>query len=171
MKKAPFFAGIVVGIVLALVVGFFCALPYIAKHAFRCVYVHAPVESHLGYFGYGRDNALPEGSTEHYFFREGFGDVDEFWSFRLPPDRIEDFIGEYVLKHRIPKAGSDLPSTVINPALPQFAESFEEWQPEYWFDDIADLDEMYLKLDEWEAGEFAAYSKKNGRVYLMNWNR
>lgn len=166
MKKAPFFAGVVVGIVLTLIVGFVCALPHIKF--LDCTIVDTPVERRLDHFGYYK--GVPEGSSQHYFYRDGFTDTDEFWSFKLPPDQMEGFIRDYVSRHRIPKASEKLPSAVTRALRPSF-QKCEKWEAEYWFEDFADLDAMYAETAEGGIGEFAAYSKKNGRVYLMNWNR
>ena len=168
MKKAPFFAGVVVGILLTLMVGFFCAIQYIGKNFLRCVHVNTPIEEQLGCFGYGKKTGLPEGSSRHYFFMKGFKDVDGFWSFQLPPDQMETFVREYVGKRGIPPVDpGDLPSTVTHPMSKKFADWFHEWRPEYWFSNLSELDAVYFKRGEWN-GYFAAYSKKNGRVYFMN---
>ena len=170
MKKATFFAGVVVGIVLTLMVGFVCAIPYIGKNFLRCVHVNTPVEERLRCFGYGGETGLPEGSSRHYFFMEGFRYVDEFWSFELPPDQMEDFVGEYVRNGRIPPVDpGDLPPTVTHPMSKKFADWFDEWRPEYWFSHLSELDAVYFKRGESNAN-FAAYSKKNGRVYFMTWD-
>ena len=132
---------------------------------------HTPIEPYLGHFYTGGKTKVPAGSSYHYFFRDGFGDTVEFWSFNLPPDKMESFVSDYVAKNHISRiTDKDKLSTLSTYSLAVGkAEPHGNWRPEYWFSSLKDLDKIYCSEND-RRGDFATYSKEKGRVYLMNCN-
>ena len=106
-------------------------------------------------------NVLPEYSSQHYYFRSGFTDVDEYLSFQLPPELAREFIAEYVRDTQIPKSTnySQIPEWVLGRI------THEGWDSKYWFSSFDQLDEIYYMKYR-----FCGYSKERNRIYLMNWN-
>jgi hypothetical protein len=107
-------------------------------------------------------SAPPEFSSRHFFFRTGFGDVDEYWSFELPPDRAREFLDDYVKRSQLPSipATSEFPDWIRDPGC-----DHEDWNPQLWFERFEDLSEIYhVKY------HFVGYSQEKNRIYLMNWN-
>jgi len=104
---------------------------------------------------------IPAFSSNHYFFREGFGDVDEYWSFCLPPDRAEEFLKAYVETNNLPlvEDTSEIPDWVLGMT------EQDEWDSRYWFSAYRELDQIYYKRFL-----FCGYSADRNRLYLMNWN-
>ncbi len=104
---------------------------------------------------------IPKFSSEHFLFRDGFGDVDEYWSFVLPPDLARKFVDSHVDRMRLPRVDdmSGIEECVLGGC------EHEDWSGEYWFDRFEDLTEIY-----YEKYYFCGYSEKKNRIYLMNWN-
>jgi hypothetical protein len=111
----------------------------------------------LHYFG----TEIPPFSSRHFFFRSGFGDVDEYWSFVLPPDQARDFIDTYITENNLLPATSE----TAFPSGVDITYEHEDWKRDLWFTSFSDLSEIYLA-----EGLFCAYSQEKNRVYLMNWN-
>jgi hypothetical protein len=108
-----------------------------------------------------RIQGFPEHSSKHYFFRSGFTDVNEYWSFQLPPDQAGSFIKTYVSANQIPALSdtSAIPEWVLGNIR------HERWDHRYWFTSFEQLDEIY-----YQKYLFCGYSRKAKRIYLMNWN-
>ena len=104
---------------------------------------------------------LPKYSSRHYFFKIGFQDVTEYWSFVLPPKLAEAFILNYTkeIKKSKNNAIKEIPKFIIG--MPKQ----DKWNQEYWFSSFEDLDEIY-----YQRYFFCGYSKKANRIYLVNWN-
>lgn len=107
------------------------------------------------------DGASTPSGSEHYYFRHGFADVDEYWSFCLPPERAEEFLHEYAKLNRLPP-GSNA-QTFPHPILG--ATDCEAWVGRYWFRSFGELDRLYYRKYL-----FCGYSAKRHRIYLSNWN-
>ena len=124
---------------------------------FAPVVIVSRVPSEVHHF---RLAAVPPFSSDHYYFRDGFADVDEYWSFRLPPEQAESFLASYVQQNHLSRLEEtkELPMWILGA-------SKSEWDEGYWFGDFEELDEVYYK-----EFLFCGYSAKRGRVYLMNWN-
>ncbi|MCD4728951.1 MAG: hypothetical protein K8R46_14940 [Pirellulales bacterium] len=108
---------------------------------------------------------VPKFSSGHFFFRTGFGDVDEYWSFVLPPERARAFLDSYVKKNALPtiSRNTNFPAYIsirINGSY-----DHKDWRSDLWFDSLADLSEVYYKKYL-----FCGYSAEKNRIYLMNWN-
>ena len=65
---------------------------------FAPVVIVSQVPSEVHHF---RLAAVPPFSSDHYYFRDGFADVDEYWSFRLPPEQAESFLASYVQQNHL----------------------------------------------------------------------
>lgn len=104
---------------------------------------------------------LPEYSSKHYFFKIGFQDVTEYWSFVLPPKLAEAFILKSIKEMHTSKNNDpkEIPKFIIG--MPKQ----EKWHQEYWFSSLDDLNEIYYRKYF-----FCGYSKKTNRIYLVNWN-
>ncbi|WP_417745560.1 hypothetical protein [Rosistilla oblonga] len=104
---------------------------------------------------------IPEFSSDHFFFRDGFTDVDEYWSFCLAPDLAEAFLKAYVEKSQLTvvEDTNDIPDWVLG------VKEQDEWDGRYWFSDYRELDQIYYKKYL-----FCGYSADRNRLYLMNWN-
>lgn len=124
---------------------------------FAPVVIVPRVPSEINHFRIGE---LPSASSDHYFFRDGFTDVEEYWSFCLPPTEVEAFLTAYVQRNRLPQMTdtSELPKWILGARSP-------EWDDRYWFAGFDELDQVY-----YEEFLFCGYSAKRHRVYLMNWN-
>jgi hypothetical protein len=108
-----------------------------------------------------RTDGIPAYSSKHYFFKHGFTDIDEYWSFQLPPDRARNFITKYVQANQLKviKDTSRLPKWILGQIR------HGKWDNRYWFSSFNQLDEIYYKKYL-----FCGYSIEKNRIYLMNWN-
>ena len=108
-----------------------------------------------------RVSGIPAFSSQHYFYREGFGDVDECWSFCLPPEYAKKFLAAYTKKTGMPliEDTSDIPDWVI-----EITEQ-DTWDGRYWFSAYSEFDQIYYKDHL-----FCGYSADKNRIYMMNWN-
>jgi hypothetical protein len=104
---------------------------------------------------------IPPFSSDHYYFREGFTDVNEYWSFCLPPEQVKSFLSSYTERAKLPLAedSNEIPDFVLGP------KGQSEWDNRYWFRDFGQLDQVYYKRFL-----FCGYSADRNRLYLMNWN-
>ncbi len=107
-----------------------------------------------------RTSQIPAFSSDHYYFREGHTDVNEYWSFCLPPERAAAFLIDYIATTKLQpvKDTSQIP-TWVNES------QSAKWDQRYWFGDFEELDQIF-----YEKYLFCGYSAKHNRVYLMNWN-
>jgi len=104
---------------------------------------------------------VPPFSSDHYYFRVGYSDVDEYWSFCLPPEQAKAFLATYVDRLNLPRARDP-------GAIPDFvlgSTGQPEWDDRYWFSGFGELDQVYYRRFL-----FCGYSADRNRVYLMNWN-
>jgi hypothetical protein len=103
----------------------------------------------------------PPFSSDHYYFREGFTDVNEYWSFCLPPEQAKAFLSSYTARATLPLAENpgEIPNLVLGP------KGQSEWDDRYWFHDFDQLDQVYYKRLL-----FCGYSTDRNRLYLMNWD-
>jgi len=124
---------------------------------FAPVVIVSQVPSEVHHF---RLAAVPPFSSDHYYFRDGFADVDEYWSFCLPLAEAQTFLTEYVQQNRLPQMTdmSGLPEWILGAKSP-------EWDDRYWFSGFDELDQVY-----YEKSLFCGYSVERERLYLMNWN-
>ena len=104
---------------------------------------------------------IPPFSSDHYYFREGFPDVNEYWSFCLPPEQVKEFLAAYIERAKLPliKDPSEIPEFVLG--MP----GQQEWDNRYWFRGFDELDQVY-----YERSLFCGYSANRNRLYLMNWD-
>jgi hypothetical protein len=155
MKKllAGFLVGLIVGLVLS-------AVNWKAFLLFsNCTYgVASPdIEPNISHFR----TKVPQFSSNHFFFREGFMDVDEYWSFELPPELARVFLDSYVKMNSLQaiSQNSDLPDWIKR------SSNHKDWRSDLWFKSYADLSKVYYKKYL-----FCGYDAKKNRIYLMNWN-
>lgn len=156
MKKL--LAGLFVGIIIGL---FFGAIDW--KRAFNPFStatwgIASPnLEHKISHF----NTKSPQFSSDHFFFFDGGPDVDEYWSFVLPPEYARVFLDSYIKSNSLPAMSPDakLPEFVY----PSF--NHKDWRSDLWFKSVADLSEAYYKK-----GLFCGYNAKKSRIYLMNWD-
>lgn len=117
-----------------------------------------PVSDELSHFMLAE---VPPFSSEHYYFREGYPDVQEYWSFCLPPEQAKAFLTAYVDRAKLPlvEDPSEIPDFVLG------SKGLQEWDNRYWFNGFDELDQVYYKRFL-----FCGYSADRNRLYLMNWN-
>lgn len=109
-----------------------------------------------------RLHEIPDYGSEVFCFQTGFGEVNQYVSFRLPPELAESFVRTYVEECGFPT------NTVKTAEIPPWVlgqTAMEEWNPEYWFPSYDALDQVY-----YQEHLFCGYSKKKNRIYLMGWN-
>ena len=72
--------------------------------------------------------------------REGYPDVEEYWSFCLPPERAKAFLTAYVDRAKLPlvEVPSEIPDFVLG------SKGQREWDNRYWFNGFDELDQVYL---------------------------
>lgn len=122
--------------------------------------VASPNLESYGLSGFGLAEP-PEFSSKQFFFRTGFTDVGEYWSFVLPPGLAREFVDSYAKRQtltRVP-ATSDFPDWINR------HHDHDAWKQEYWFNEFEDLSEIYYRQYL-----FLGYSEEKNRIYLMNWN-
>jgi len=170
LLNLKFLLGFLAGFFVAFFVMFGWAVFTFPTTFMRCDVADGPVEKHLDHF-YVLGRRIPNESSRHYYFRCGFRKPDEFWSFDLPPEKMELFVSDYVMKAHIScrTTGDNLPYPVTYSLADDFKESYDKWRPGLWFDSLENLDEIYCGENE-NRGDFVAYSKEKGRVYLMKWS-
>jgi len=104
---------------------------------------------------------VPPFSSRHYYYCEGYPDTNEFWSFCLPPERVEAFLDTYIERAEL--------SLVEDPSeIPEFVLGMprqQEWDDRYWFHGFDELDRVYFNRSH-----FCGYSKNRNRLYLANWD-
>jgi hypothetical protein len=116
------------------------------------------IESHISNF----HTKCPQFSSSHFFFRAGGPDVDEYWSFVLPPDQARVFLDSYIKKNSLLaiSQNNDLPIWIT-----QSYKDHKDWRSDLWYNSLADLSEAYTTK-----GLFCGYSAEKNRIYLINWD-
>jgi hypothetical protein len=114
------------------------------------------IEPHISHF----ETKSPPFSSDHFLFYDGGPDVDEYWSFVLPPEYARVFLDTYVKKNSLSAVSPDtkLPDWITR------STDHKDWRADLWFRSTAELSEAYYKK-----GLFCGYSAEKNRIYLMNW--